>query len=378
MNRAWPSVLLPDPNARQPLSTINGTKMADRKTPGAKLPSSQWMGGTSTRMASREHSHSARRHRARPMGIATLVVTILCHGAAASFAQTPPPAQQPYPGQPPAQQPYPGQPPAQQPYPGQAPAQQPYPGQAPPAQQPYPGQAPPPQQPYPAPQPAPYPGGPPPGAPTTPPPPAPYPPSGPPPPYPPAPEPSPEPTPIPTEELPEAGHGLTPTRGRYYSMPPEYQHRLDRRGLAVQIGLGAGGLFDEEDGNFGLGYNIAVGGVLTPSLAVLFEYQSLTFGTGGESRATHAVFGGIFNVFLTDIFWLKVGAGLGQLSLKDNWGFSFNATERAFAGIAGLGVEVYQLQPDFAIDLSLRAGGGKYSQAGWLINGMVMVGINFY
>jgi hypothetical protein len=263
---------------------------------------------------------------------------------------------QPYPQQPPPQypqqQPYPQQPqyPQQPGYPPQAPPQQPYY----PPQQPPPGypQAPPPQQPgYPPPAPPQQP-----------------------PQQPPAPE---EPT-APGDELPATGSGLYPNRQRYYSMPPEATPSLDRRGFVFQVAAGMGGVFDEEDGRFGVGYQLAAGGVLNPHLAALFDYSALTFASTDGSRATHAVFGGALQMFLGDAFWLKLGAGIGQLSLQNSYGFSLDATERAFAGIVGLGVEVYQIQPDFAIDIQLRGAGGHYRDLGWLVNGAVMIGFNGY
>jgi hypothetical protein len=252
-------------------------------------------------------------------------------------------AQQPYPQQP--QQPYP-----QQPYPQQQP-QQPYP------QQPYP-QQPYPQQPYPPPG---YPPGPPPQAPA------------PPPQAPPA-----DPGRAPEPELPATSSDLYPNGQRYYSMPPEQTPSLDRRGFVFQVAAGMGGVFDENDGRFGVGYDLAAGGVLNPRLAVLFDYNALTFATNNGGRATHAVFGGALQVFLGDIFWLKAGAGIGQLTLDNGYGFSLDATERAFSGIFGIGIEVYQIQPDFAIDVQFRGAGGHYQDQGWLVNGAVMIGFNGY
>jgi hypothetical protein len=263
-----------------------------------------------------------------------------------------------YPQQPP-QQPYPQQP--QQPYP-----QQPYyppAGQAPPGypqqpQQPYPQQPQAPQQPYPS-----QPG---------------YPPQAPPQPAPePQPAPAPEPTP-PGEDAPPVGSGLYPNGQRYYSMPPEPTPSLDRRGFVFQVGVGMGGVFDQQNGHFGVGYDLAAGGMLTPRAAILFDYSALTFAPDVGERATHAIFGGALQVFLGDQVWTKVGVGLGQLSLANSYGFSLDATERALAGIVGFGVEVYQMQPDFAIDIQLKAAGGHYQEQGWLINGAVMVGFNGY
>jgi hypothetical protein len=255
-----------------------------------------------------------------------------------------------YPQQP--QQPYPQQP--QQPYP-----QQPY---YPPAGQPPPGYPQYPQQPQ-----QPYPQQPPPQAPG-------YPPQA------PAPEPQPpppEPTP-PDADVPPVGSGLYPNGQRYYSMPPEATPTLDRHGFVFQVGVGMGGVFDEQNGRFGVGYDLAAGGMLTDRAAVLFDYSALTFAPEIGDRATHAVFGGVLQVFLGDRVWTKVGVGLGQLSLANSYGFSLDATERALAGIVGFGIEVYQMQPDFAIDIQLKAAGGHYRDQGWLINGAVMIGLNGY
>lgn len=189
---------------------------------------------------------------------------------------------------------------------------------------------------------------------------------------------APAPEPVPFGHLPAVGGGLSPVETRDYALPSEPEAQIDRRGLVVEVALGVGGLFEEEDGSFGLGYDIAVGGAVNRKLSALFNYSSLTIGLGDGQRATHAIFGGALQLFLGPRIWLKVGAGLGQLSVENNWGFTLDATERTLAGIVGVGIEVYQLSPNFALDLQLRAAGGSYEDAGTIINGAVMLGLNWY
>ncbi|HEY0711205.1 MAG TPA: hypothetical protein VGF45_00905, partial [Polyangia bacterium] len=90
------------------------------------------------------------------------------------------------------------------------------------------------------------------------------------------------------------------------------------------------------------------------------------------------VFGGALQYFFAERFWVKAGAGIGQLSLKNSWGLTLDATERAFAALFGLGVEVYQQSPNFALDLQLRTASSFYEEAGTIVNGTVMLGLNWY
>jgi hypothetical protein len=279
-----------------------------------------------------------------PVGRCTLtpaLATILCQfTGAAAHAQPAYPTPAPYPAAP-AQPSYPpqGPPPPAYPAPGSQPASPPYPAPAQPVPPGYPPQAP---------------------APEAPPPPA------------------PEAPAEPDATLPETGYGLYPARGRYYALPPEQEPTLDRRGLVIEVGFAMGGIFEPEDGRFGLGYDLAIGGVLNRYFAFMFDYSTLTYSVGQGDRATHAVFGGMAQFFLGSRTFFKAGAGIAQLSPGNGWGFSLDAAERTFAGMAGFGVEVYQQQPDFAIDVQFRGAGGRYREFGWLFNAAVMMGVNFY
>ncbi|HEY0709873.1 MAG TPA: hypothetical protein VGG33_23875, partial [Polyangia bacterium] len=182
----------------------------------------------------------------------------------------------------------------------------------------------------------------------------------------------------PPAPLPRVGSGLTPVEERVYSMPSEPESTLDRRGFVLEVGMGAGGVFDEEEGFFGIGYDLAAGGAVSRELAGLFSYSTVTIGLGDGDRATHAVFGGALQYFFAQRFWVKAGAGIGQLSTKNTWGLTLDATERAFAAMFGLGVEVYQQSPNFALDLQLRTASAFYEEAGTIMNGTVMLGLNWY
>jgi hypothetical protein len=195
------------------------------------------------------------------------------------------------------------------------------------------------------------------------------------------PDPSQPPQPAPQQppaNLPEVGRGFYAAPAPTYALPPEPEERVDRRGLVIEVAGGSGGVFDKGDGTFGIGYGLAVGGTLSPHFVAMFDMSSLTFAEAGGARASHAVFGGVLQAFIGSRFWVKAGGGMGQLALDNSFGFALAADERTIAGIAGIGVEVYQLQPDFAIDVQVRVAGGKYSRHGNIFNGAALVGFNWY
>jgi hypothetical protein len=263
---------------------------------------------------------------------AWLLLPLLLSTASAS-AQPPPYPPYPPPPQPgyPPQQPAPQQPPPPQPgYPPQYPPQQPAPQPTPPG---YP----------PAPPPG-YPPGQPPGYPPS------YPPSG----YP------------PYQTAPQ------------YALPPEPETHLRRRGFAIGVAIGGGGVrFDNGVGQNGLALGLDLGASLSQRLALMFDLTSVSYRVN-QGNESHWIVGGVAQLFFARFLWAKAGLGMGRLSLEDLSGVEVDATERSLAILLGFGAEVVQTAAGFALDLQLRFAGAHYKDAGITTNTSLMVGFNFY
>jgi hypothetical protein len=266
----------------------------------------------------------------------------------ALLEQTPPAT--PYPTQPPPgyppQQPAPQQPP---PPPPGYPPQYPQPQQPPPPQPGYPPQYPQPQQP----PPPGYPPAPPPGYPPAPPPG--YPPS-----YPPG--------------YPPSGY---PQAAPQYALPPEPETHLRRRGFAIGVAIGGGGVRFDNGGQNGLALGLDIGASLNQRVALMFDLTSVSYRVN-QGNESHWIMGGVAQFFFARFLWAKAGLGVGQLSLEDLAGFEVDSSERSLALLLGFGAEVVQTSAGFALDLQLRLAGARYQDAGITTNTSLMVGFNFY
>jgi hypothetical protein len=246
-----------------------------------------------------------------------VVVLGMLLGAERSFAQA-----QPYPPPPPPQ---PGYPP-----------QQPYPQPAPQPQQPYPQ----PQQPYPQPAPQPQ---------------QPYPPPG----------------------YPPTGYGQYPSPPPQYALPPEPETRLRRSGFAIGVAIGGGGVRFDAGSHSGLALTFDIGASLNQQMALMFDYSMVTYAVD-EFNESHAIIGGVAQLFFARFLWAKAGLGMGRLSQSDQFGNRTDSTENSLAVILGLGAEVVQTTAGFALDLQLRFAGSSYKDAGLTTNTALLVGFNFY
>jgi hypothetical protein len=260
---------------------------------------------------------------------AAVAAWVMLEPATASARTQQPPGYPP--PQPPPPQPPPGYPPPGYPPPGAPPAPEPQPAPAP--QQPPPGY-PPPQ--YPAPQ---------------------YPPQ-----YPPG--------------YPPPGYGTYPAP--YYALPPEPAPRIRRSGLVLGLAVGGGSVNVEGEGNASFGVGFSIGAMLNRKVGLLFDYSSLNHQYDAFTDESHSIVGGVVQFFVADIFWIKGGIGMGQLSASDTWGVEIGSTERSLAGIAGAGVEVLQTSSGFALDLQLRFAGASYRDIGATYNTALMIGFNIY
>ncbi len=282
----------------------------------------------------------------RVKGAILLLPLLLSAEVAFAQAQPYPPPQQPAPyPYPPQPQPYPPQPYPQQP--------QPYPPQ------PYPQQP----QPYPPQQP-PAPQQPPPGQPQ------PYPPQQPPPGYPPPPAPPPNYPQYPPPQYPYPG-------SPQYGLPPEPEQRLRRRGFAIGVAIGGGGVDFDAGGEQGLALALNIGASLNQRVALLFDYHAVTYGVNAGNES-HWVVGGVAQVFFARFLWAKAGLGMGKLTLSDTYGTRLDATEPSLAVLLGFGAEVVQTPAGFALDLQLRFAGASYQDAGTTTNLALLIGFNFY
>jgi len=167
--------------------------------------------------------------------------------------------------------------------------------------------------------------------------------------------------------------------------------------LAVGASLGVGGMADRggeldctncDQQPATLGFDLHIGMVVAPRLAVMLEVQAngqliAADDTGTMTTATlvqSAVLGAA-QLWLTPRLWLKGGLGFANLQLDFDDELGFVASEpisNGVAALAGIGYEVMAM-PGFAVDLQGRLLVGSYRGIDEQISSATVgVGINWY
>jgi hypothetical protein len=172
-------------------------------------------------------------------------------------------------------------------------------------------------------------------------------------------------------------------RGYYYPPPPPPPaYGVYRQGLVLGFGLGFGALSAEGCGDVCGGAFSAeghIGGMLNPQLALVFDAWTTVHPIPNtDTDTTNTLFTGALQFWVTPIFWLKGGVGLGYTHQDSaNFGQLTSATGTALMGAGG--IEILQ-RWNFALDLQARLGHTFYSQAdGGDVNTFAfMVGFNWY
>lgn len=159
----------------------------------------------------------------------------------------------------------------------------------------------------------------------------------------------------------------------YYSQP--YSTRTAdgfwlRQGWTFGVGLGLGGLdtdsgvldcFECDYDPAAVGFNLHVGGMINPRLAILGEmwmqFQQIDaegFGQGYQSMLLAAV-----QYWVMPQLWIKGGLGFAGLGVSYADGYADDLNSGA-AVMGAVGYELYS-SPEMAVDLQLRLGAGSYN-----------------
>jgi hypothetical protein len=161
---------------------------------------------------------------------------------------------------------------------------------------------------------------------------------------------------------PPPAYGPPPPARGYYGPAPG----IHRSGLVLGGGIGPGAFnFSDCTGcdSFGaLALQLEIGGMVSPVVAVMFDYSGHLHPTGDGNGTL--VSSNLFDVavrgFLGRIFWLEGGIGLGYISVTDSYGFS-DSSDVGLGLMAAAGLEVLQTY-NFALDLSLRISGARINE----------------
>jgi hypothetical protein len=174
--------------------------------------------------------------------------------------------------------------------------------------------------------------------------------------------------------------------GTYRAPPPPPPTGVIRSGFIFGggIGLGAISFTDCSDCEVlgGLGLQFHLGGMLAPNLALMFDgatvIHPLDDGDGSTSALASNTGMAVLRGWISPIFWLEGGLGLGYMSLGDEYG-TIAETRAGWGGLVGAGLEIVQT-PQFTIDLQLRITASRYDYGDGVgvANTVLHVGFNFY
>jgi hypothetical protein len=160
-----------------------------------------------------------------------------------------------------------------------------------------------------------------------------------------------------------------------------------REGLVLGFSLGGGTIATKDCpnvcGGAGMG-EFHLGAMMNPRLALMGDFwlgartfNDPTLGTGSMFNSISTL---ALQYWVTDIIWLKGGAGFGrrQVFVDDSSGtFSTSIDDRTAPALMGaVGLEIVQAF-NFALDLQFRVGTGFYSDIS-STNVAFMVGFNWY
>lgn len=182
---------------------------------------------------------------------------------------------------------------------------------------------------------------------------------------------------------PPQGGGYYQPQPRPYYQPPPPPPGVQRRGFTIGASIGGGSFsisYDRQnvdDRLEGASGEIHLGGMITPTLAILFDGWAV----GGDINDYQSLFHNIGTVslraFLGQWIWVQGGLGFAQFTLDDRVnGTSSSSSESGGAAMGAIGVEFYQ-SPHVTLDVSLRLGAASYSNAD-VSMGALQIGINWY
>jgi hypothetical protein len=148
-----------------------------------------------------------------------------------------------------------------------------------------------------------------------------------------------------------------PPPGGMYSPPPvPARPPFERRGFVVGFAVGGGyewSSFDGANAFGGLAFEFHLGGMLTPMLAAMVDFGTISRWIGYSDRLSVNSTMFALQFWPHKQVWLKLGGGIGYLAHANTWdGYLITSGVGGMLGGA-VGVELLQ-QRNFAVDLQVR------------------------
>jgi hypothetical protein len=183
--------------------------------------------------------------------------------------------------------------------------------------------------------------------------------------------------------MPQAPSYAYPPQSSYYPPPPppSASRPVTERPFMIGGSLGFAGLRfhdqnDQSTSDAGVGYSARLGFGIAPTLILLLGVDGATAGDGNFVYDQTVYYVGL-QAFLTRQLFLRGGAGIGNITQKDNQGnfLFFGKTGLGLTGSAG--VELIQGY-NWSLELAAQITSGFYADSERWTSGAVNIGFNFF
>lgn len=155
---------------------------------------------------------------------------------------------------------------------------------------------------------------------------------------------------------------------------------VERDGFVIGFALGGGNMVsdcDNCDAYEGAAFELHVGTMVAPSLALLFDLSSVTHPLEGGGSLSQVAGTGALQVWVLPRAWLRAGLGWGNLTETNDEGEMTMMSDRTgSAFLLGAGVELFQSR-SFAIDAQARLVAVDYVDVS-MTNFSAFLGFNWY
>src|SRR5882672_4331512 len=134
--------------------------------------------------------------------------------------------------------------------------------------------------------------------------------------------------------------------GPGYYAPPPAPPGIQRSGFVIGFSLGGGSMncdsCSSSSSLSGVALDIHLGGMLSPTLALMFDGWGVAHPLDGGGSIVHVMDTVALQAWLNQQFWLKGGLGAGQLSVSDSAGNTVAKSDSGLGVFGAGGFEIYQ------------------------------------
>lgn len=126
------------------------------------------------------------------------------------------------------------------------------------------------------------------------------------------------------------------------------------------------------------GFSVHIGGMVTPSLALLGEVWGMAH-TEDSLTASQVLATANVRAWIVPRLWVQGGVGVARskLTFDDSVIMASSTSSTVPAAVAAVGVDIVQT-PVFGLDIELRAGSGLYRDDVRIYNAALGVGASFF